>query len=79
MRELLMIDLCCGLGGASAPAVARGWRVVTLDIAAAVRPSVVGDLRALPIKTELRPDLLWISPCCVTYSLWRLPWSRPKI
>jgi len=72
-----MVDLCCGFGGASAPARARGWRVVTLDIAPRVKPSIVGDLRALPLKC--RPDLLWISPDCSTYSRWRLPWfDKPE-
>lgn len=70
----LMVDLCCGLGGASRPARDRGWRVVTLDIAAAVSPSMVGDLARIPLRPSRAPDLLWISPPCQTFSRWRLPW-----
>lgn len=75
----LMIDLCCGLQGASKPARDRGWRVVTLDLLDWVKPSIVGDLYALPLKRDLAPDLLWISPDCTPYTLWRLPWHGNPI
>lgn len=31
MLDYLMLDLCAGLGGASAAMRERGWRVITLD------------------------------------------------
>ena len=41
----LMIDLCSGLGGASAAMRERGWRVVTVDNEATFSPDVVADVR----------------------------------
>lgn len=31
-RHLVWLDLCSGLGGASAPALDRGWQVTRVDI-----------------------------------------------
>ena len=76
--RFFMIDLCCGLGGASEAARQRGWRVQTLDITTYVKPQIVGDLRSLPLRRGLAPDLLWISPCCKQYTRARLPWG-PRI
>lgn len=73
-RQLWMVDLCCGLKGASAPARDRGWRVTTLDILEWLRPDVVGLIEELPFKRGCAPDLLWVSPECTTYTRVRLPW-----
>lgn len=32
MKPLVWLDLCCGLKGASQPAIDRGWTVITVDI-----------------------------------------------
>lgn len=73
----VMLDLCCGLGGASRPAQDRGWTVIGMDLDRALGPAVCGDLRALPFRGPV--DLLWISPPCITYSRWRMPWfGHPK-
>jgi len=70
-----MLDLCCGLGGASSAMRARGWRVVTVDNHTDVRPSVCADVRALPLK-PFALDLLWASPPCESFSVQRLPFGN---
>ena len=68
-----MLDLCCGLGGASAAMRAAGWEVISIDNHADVRPSIVADIRALPLRPSSF-DLIWISVPCETFSRVRLPW-----
>jgi len=70
-----MLDLCCGLGGASAAMRARGWSVTTVDIDAELHPSIVADVRKLT-AVNCRIDLLWASPPCVEFSRWALPYPR---
>lgn len=70
-----MLDLCCGLGGASSAMRARGWRVVSVDNLIDVKPTIVADVRALPLRC-FQLDLLWASPPCAEFSLWRLPWKQ---
>lgn len=53
----------------------RGWRVVSVDNRADVSADVVADVRALPLK-PFAVDLLWASPPCAEFSLWRLPWAQ---
>ena len=72
--RLLMVDLFSGLGGASAAMRDRGWLVVTVDIEPRFRPSVVADVRNLPLRC--RPDLLWASPPCDEFAREDMPWSR---
>lgn len=64
---LTMLDLCSGFGGASEAMKRHGWKVTRLDIDPRVKPDVVGDLLALPLK-PYPVDLLWISPICTEYS-----------
>lgn len=68
-----MLDLCCGLGGASAAMRTRGWRVVTLDIDPQFKSDIVADLRSWSWQGE-QPDLLWISPPCIDFARDHLPW-----
>jgi len=65
--EPVMVDLFTGLGGASAAMQTRGWRVITLDVETSFGPSIVADVRALPLRA-FRPDLLWASPPCNEFS-----------
>lgn len=72
---LLMLDLCCGLKGASAAMSARGWDVVTVDIEPRFSPTVVADLRSWSWNGR-RPDLVWASPVCTEFSRESMPWCR---
>jgi len=72
---MLMLDLCSGLGGASAAMIERGWSVITVDIEPKFKPSIIADIRnwSWPGK---RPDLIWASPPCVEFSRESMPWSK---
>lgn len=72
---MLMLDLGCGLKGASAAMKARGWQVITVDINPAFEPDIVADLREWSY-TGPRPDLVWCSPPCDEFSRESMPWSK---
>lgn len=72
---MLMLDLCCGLKGASQSMRAVGWTVVTVDIDARFEPDVVADLLTWRY-TGLRPDFIWASPPCTEFSRESMPWCR---
>lgn len=78
---MLWLDLCSGLGGASRPALDRGWRVIRVDIDPRFKPDIVADVRSLPLK-PFDIDVLWASPVCTAFTKWGLPdsWQRtPKV
>lgn len=79
MPGKVMIDLFCGLGGASEPFRAGGWRVIGVDIEARFKPDVVADVRALPLK-PFPVDLFWASIPCDGIARAMLPWKpdRPE-
>lgn len=66
-RNLVMLDLCSGFGGASESEKQNGWTVYRVDIEPRVKPDVIGDIRQLPLRPFL-VDLLWVSPVCTEYS-----------
>lgn len=73
-----MLDLCCGLGGASRAMRDRGWQVITLDIDPQFNPDIVADLcewvyHGPPV------DLLWISPPCIDFARDHLPWIKTDV
>lgn len=67
MRQLVWLDLCSGLGGASQPALDRGWKVIRVDIDPRFKPDIVADVRALPLK-PFHVDVLWASPPCIEFT-----------
>ena len=71
---MLMLDLCCGLGGASKAMKERGWDVITVDIVPEFNPSIVADLRTFHYSGP-RPDLVWASPPCTEFSKYSMPES----
>jgi hypothetical protein len=74
---LTWLDLCSGLGGASQPALDRGWRVVRVDIDRRFKPDIVADVRSLPLK-PFQVDVLWASPPCQEFSKWGLRCFYPN-
>lgn len=68
-RQLVWLDLCSGLGGASQPALDRGWKVIRVDIDPRFKPDIVADVRHLPLK-PFHVDVLWASPPCNDFSKW---------
>jgi len=74
----LMLDLCCGLKGASAAMRERGWEIVTVDLDAKFHPTFVADVRDWAWNGQ-RPDLVWSSPPCTEFSRESMPWTRKGI
>ena len=82
MRRLVWLDLCSGLGGASQPALDRGWKVIRVDIDPRFKPDIVADVRVLPLKS-FPIDVLWASPPCTEFTksglpkTWASTWKNP--
>ena len=74
----LMLDLFCGLGGASEAARAMGWEVHGVDVSPEVRPDEVADLASWSWGGR-RPDLLWASPPCTEFAREDMPWCRTGV
>lgn len=74
----LCIDLCSGLGGFSqAFRDDPNWEVVTVDIQRKFKPTIQADVRFLPLRDNLQPDVLLASPPCERFSIACHTW--PKI
>lgn len=69
------VDLCCGLGGASAAWRDRGWDVLTLDADPRFGAGVTADVRTWSYSGP-RPLLIWASPPCTEFSREMMPWCR---
>jgi hypothetical protein len=69
MSDLVWLDLCSGLGGASQPALDRGWKVIRVDIDPRFKPDIVADVRALPLN-PFHVDVLWCSTVCTDFTRW---------
>ncbi len=72
---MLMLDLCAGLGGASAAMRDRGWEVITVDNDARFNCTITTDVRFWSWDGP-RPDLIWASPPCVEFAREFMPWSK---
>lgn len=72
---MIMLDLCCGLKGASQPFRSAGWEVVTVDNDERFAPTCHVDLRLWSFWGP-RPDIVWASPPCTEFSRESMPWSR---
>jgi site-specific DNA-cytosine methylase len=69
-----VLDLFCGLGGATQAMRDRGWTVVGIDI---MPPAdVIADVRRCPVAGAF--DLVWASPPCTYFSRSALPWFRDE-
>lgn len=74
----LMVDLCAGLGGASASFKEAGWDVIRVDIEERFQPEIVADVMELKGSdiTYLEPTLVWASPPCTEFARESMPWCR---
>lgn len=71
-----MLDLCCGLKGASLAMQERGWRVITLDNNPTFSPDILTDIRSWHYYQGETPTLVWASPPCTEFSREFMPWTR---
>lgn len=62
----MIIDLCCGLGRFP------GEDVVSVDWDRKTKPTIIADIRFLPLRPKLRPRLVHASPPCKYFSLARV-------
>ena len=75
MKQLTMLDLCCGLKGASEGFKQRGWKVYTLDIDPRFNPDYVADVRYWSWQGE-RLNFIWASSPCDEFARESMPWCR---
>ncbi len=80
--RLVFLDLCSGLGGASQPALGRGWTVIRVDIDPRFRPDIVADVRDVELVLWLirglgvqHINVAWASPPCDEFTKAGLPQS----
>jgi hypothetical protein len=77
-----VLDLCAGLGGASAAFRDRGHEIITLDVDQKFRPSIVADVRFCPLSRG-GFDLILAAPPCQCFSnaalgkYWKYGPSKP--
>lgn len=76
MTMPLMLDLFCGLGGASQAMRDRGWRVVGVDNDPRFDCEIHADLTTWHWDGE-RPDAVWASPPCTEFCLTQMPFAHP--
>ena len=82
-QQLVWLDLCSGLGGASQPALDRGWKVIRVDIDPRFKPDIVADITNLSDRRQVmdllfqyrRIDVAWASPVCTDFTKAGLPKS----
>jgi hypothetical protein len=73
-----MLDLCSGLGGASAAMRDRDWDVVAVDINNTFNPTYTADVREWSWEGP-PPTLVWASPPCIEFSREAMPWTKTGI
>jgi hypothetical protein len=73
--NMLMLDVCSGLEGASQAMKEHAWQVVTVDNDPAFNPIICADIRKWT-WTGNRPTLIWCSPPCTEFSREFMPWSK---
>lgn len=65
----LIIDLCCGLGGFTEAFQRHGFEVIRIDIKREFKPTIIADVRKLPVKNSLKPLFMAASPPCERFSI----------
>jgi len=59
----MIIDLCCGLGRFESKE-----EIISIDIDPKTKPSIVADIRYLPLRPGLKPSHTHASPPCTYFS-----------
>ncbi len=67
------------MGGFSQAFVDADWEVIRIDIEKKFKPSIVADIRYLPLKENLNPEVLLISPPCERFSIAMPQWPKMGI
>ena len=76
----LCIDLCSGLGGfSSAFTLDPEYEVIKIELEKKFKPTIQADVRYLPLKADLRPDVLLASPPCQRFTLMSNFFPKPGI
>lgn len=70
-----MLDLCCGLKGASKEFEKAGWDITTVDIEQKFSPSIIADVNTLHLESPGEYKFIWASPPCPEYSKMGMPLS----
>ena len=73
-QESYIIDLCCGIGRF------EGDNVISIDYDIKTKPTIVADIRHLPIRQGLKIEHCHASPTCTYFSKarrWAYGWN-PK-
>lgn len=66
----ICIDLCSGLGGLSENFKQnKDWLTIRVDINRKFKPDIIADVRKLPVKNGLKPDIVVASPPCERFSI----------
>jgi hypothetical protein len=72
--DLLIIDLCCGIGRF------QGDNIISIDYDKNVRPTICADIKHLPLRQDLNIRHVHASPTCTYFSKarrWAYGWN-PK-
>ena len=64
----MIIDLCCGKGRFES----QNEEIISIDIDRKVKPTIIADVRYLPLKANLKPRLCHASPPCKYLSIARV-------
>ena len=68
-----ILDLCCGLGGATRAFKDRGHEVFTVDIEPKYHPTLCKDIRDVWPNELPDADFIWASPPCNFFSVASVP------
>lgn len=72
VNYMLCLDICSGLGGFSEAFIDKGHDVIRIDNNikfSRIPNTIIGTVQHLPLKTNLRPDILLMSPPCTFLSV----------
>ena len=67
--EMRLLELFCGTKSVGNCFVEQGWEVVSVDSLSKWNPTIIADIRQLPITIGQGFDMIWASPPCTEFSL----------